>query len=72
MPDDEGLFPIVQEAVQHKMKRQIAKAGMKNIRVHDLRHLYVKPTAKKYETAIANIFLYAYNCCTYPYEIGDK
>lgn len=35
MPDDERLFPIVQEAVQHKMKRQIAKAGVKNIRVHD-------------------------------------
>ena len=35
MPDDKRLFPIVQEAVQHKMKRQIAKAGVKNIRVHD-------------------------------------
>ena len=51
MPDDERLFPIVQEAVQHKMKRQIAKAGVKNIRVHDLRHPYVKPTTK-------NIYLY--------------
>lgn len=36
--DDERLFPIVQEAVQHKMKRHIAKSGVKNIRVHDLRH----------------------------------
>lgn len=36
----------VQEAVQHKMKRQIAKGGVKNIRVHDLRHPYVKPTTK--------------------------
>ena len=41
MPDDERLFPIVQEAVQHKMKRQITKAGVKNIRVHDLRHSHV-------------------------------
>ena len=41
MPDDERLFPIVQEAVQHKMKRQIAKARVKNIRVHDLRHSHV-------------------------------
>ena len=32
MPNDERLFPIVQEAVQHKMKRHIAKAGVKNIR----------------------------------------
>ena len=41
MPNDERLFPIVQEAVQHKMKRQITKAGVKNIRVHDIRHSYV-------------------------------
>ena len=41
MPNDERLFPIVQEAVQHKMKRHIAKAGVKNIRVHDLRHSHV-------------------------------
>lgn len=41
MPDEERLFPIVQEAVQHKMKRQIEKAGVKDIRVHDLRHSHV-------------------------------
>lgn len=41
MPDDERLFPIVQEAVQHKMKRHIEKAGVKQIRVHDLRHSHV-------------------------------
>lgn len=41
MPEHERLFPIVTEAVQHKMKRQIEKAGVKNIRVHDLRHSHV-------------------------------
>ena len=41
MPDTERLFPVVQEAVQHKMKRQIELAGVKNIRVHDLRHSHV-------------------------------
>ena len=41
MPEDERLFPIVQEAVQHKMKRHIEKAGVKKIRVHDLRHSHV-------------------------------
>jgi integrase len=41
MPDNERLFPIVQEAVQHKMKNQIKKAGVKDIRVHDLRHSHV-------------------------------
>ena len=37
-PDSERLFPIVCEAVQHKMVRHIQKAGVKKIRVHDLRH----------------------------------
>ena len=41
MPEDERLFPIVQEAVQHKMKYQIAKSRVKRIRVHDLRHSHV-------------------------------
>jgi integrase len=41
MPDNERLFPIVQEAVQHKMKRQAEKAGVKKIRIHDLRHSHV-------------------------------
>jgi len=40
-PDDERLFPIVQEAVQHKMKRHISLADVKRIRVHDLRHSHV-------------------------------
>lgn len=41
MPENERLFPIVQEAVQHKMKHQMEKAGVKKIRVHDLRHSHV-------------------------------
>ena len=41
MPDNERLFPIVQEAVQHKMKRHIEKSGVKYIRVHDTRHSHV-------------------------------
>lgn len=32
---------MVAEAVQHKFKRNIAKAGVKKIRVHDLRHSHV-------------------------------
>ena len=41
IPDNERLFPIVQEAVQHKMKHQMEKAGVKKLRVHDLRHSHV-------------------------------
>lgn len=40
-PKDQRLFPVVAEAVQHKMKRHIEKAGVKKIRVHDLRHSHV-------------------------------
>lgn len=41
IPDNERLFPIVAEAVQHKLKRQCEKSGVKKIRVHDLRHSHV-------------------------------
>lgn len=37
----ERLFPVVAEAVQHKMKRNMEKADVKKIRVHDLRHSHV-------------------------------
>lgn len=40
-PHDARIFPMVAEAVQHKMKRNIEKAGVKKIRVHDLRHSHV-------------------------------
>lgn len=32
------IFPVVAEAVQHKLKRQAEQAGVKKIRVHDIRH----------------------------------
>ena len=41
MPDDERIFPIVDEAVQHALKRHAEKAGIKRIRVHSLRHSHV-------------------------------
>lgn len=40
-PADERLFPVVGEAVQHKMRRHIEKAGVKKIHVHGLRHSHV-------------------------------
>lgn len=38
LPADERIFAVVPEAVQHVMKRHTDKAGVKYIRVHDLRH----------------------------------
>ncbi len=37
-PNDARLFPIVAEALQHTMRRHIARAEVRKIRVHDLRH----------------------------------
>lgn len=41
LPGDERIFPVVAEAVQHKLKREVEKAGVKKIRVHDFRHSHV-------------------------------
>lgn len=41
IPDDERIFPIVAEAVQHMLKNHADKAGIKRIRVHSLRHSHV-------------------------------
>ena len=38
LPENERLFPIVAEAIQHKLKRYCVKAGVKRIRLHSLRH----------------------------------
>ena len=39
--EEQRLFPVVQEAVQHKLKREIEKGNLRKIRVHDLRHSHV-------------------------------
>ena len=38
LKDQDRLFPVVQEAVQHALRRRIKKYGLKKIRVHDFRH----------------------------------
>ena len=66
LPTDR-IFHLTKSFLHHEMTRGAGKAGVKRIRIHDLRHPYVKPTTKNMKTAIANIFLYAYNCCSYPH-----
>jgi integrase len=41
LPEHARLFPVVREAVQHKMQREVAKTGVRSIRVHDLRHSHI-------------------------------
>ena len=36
LPEDERIFPMVHEAVQHKLKQVVQKTGVKKIRVHDI------------------------------------
>ena len=40
-PDSERLFPVSARAVQKMMGNHMEKAGVKKIRVHDLRHSHV-------------------------------
>ena len=64
LPEDERIFPMVHEAVQHKLKQVVQKTGVKKIRVHDIRHshaaflinkgvqpLMIKPVKIIYQTA---------------------
>lgn len=47
---DERIFPITKNYLHREMDRGSAQAGVKRIRIHDLRHPYVKHTTKKYNS----------------------
>ena len=42
------IFTITKSYLHHEMDRGAKAAGVKRIRIHDLRHPYVKPTTKKF------------------------
>ena len=42
------LFRFTKSYMEHNLISGIKKSGVKRIRLHDLRHPYVKPTTKKY------------------------
>ena len=46
------LFPISKSYLHHEMDRGSKESGVKRIRVHDLRHSYVKPPLKKSKTSV--------------------
>lgn len=48
--EDERIFTISKSYLHHEMNRGSKISGVKRIRVHDLRHPYVKPTTKKFIT----------------------
>lgn len=46
---NDRLFPITKNYLYREMQRGCKETGVKSIRIHDLRHPYVKSTTKKYE-----------------------
>mgnify|MGYP000420964595 CR=1 FL=1 len=46
--DGDRIFPISKSYLHHEMDRGSKAASVKRIRIHDLRHPYVKPTTKKF------------------------
>ncbi len=42
------LFPISKSYLHREMERGCKETGLQKIRIHDLRHPYVKPTTKKF------------------------
>ena len=44
------IFPVTKSYLHREMDRGAKAAGVKRIRIHDLRHPYVKPTTKKFIT----------------------
>lgn len=47
---DQRIFEMTKSYLHHEMDRGAKAAGVKRIRIHDLRHPYVKPTTKKFIT----------------------
>lgn len=47
---NERLFHFTKSHMEHCMAAGIEKSGVKRIRLHDLRHPYVKPKTKKFIT----------------------
>lgn len=43
---DERLFPVTKSFLSHEMIRGCKNTGVKKIRIHNIRHPYVKPTTK--------------------------
>ena len=47
---DERMFRFTKSYMEHEIIRGIKASGVKRIRLHDIRHPYVKPTTKKFIT----------------------
>ena len=50
LDENDRIFQISKSYLHHEMDRGVKLSGVKRIRIHDLRHPYVKPTTKKFIT----------------------
>ena len=60
LQEDDRLFPITKYYLEHEMQRGIKESGVKQIRVHDLRHPYVKHTTKIFSLRLMDFQAQAY------------
>ena len=58
--EDERIFTISKSYLHHEMNRGSKVSGVKRIRVHDLRHPYVKHTTKIFSLRLMNFQAQAY------------
>lgn len=49
------LFPYTKSFFEHEMMRRTKGGKVKRIRLHDIRHPYVKPKTKKYESFLCPV-----------------
>ncbi len=57
---DDRLFPITKSYLYREMQRGCKDTGVKRIRIHDLRHPYVKHTTKIFSLRLMNFQAQAY------------
>ena len=72
---DSRMFPISKSYLHREMDRGCKQTGVKRIRIHDLRHPYVKHTTKKYNSekqktqAIkVDLIAWVFRFCTFNYS----
>ena len=58
--EDERIFQVTKSYLHHEMDRGAKAAGVKRIRIHDLRHPYVKPTTKIFSLRLMDFQAQAY------------
>ena len=69
------IFPVTKSFLYKEMERGCKLSGVKKIRIHDLRHPYVKHTTKKYnsekqktQATKMNLIAWVFRFCTFNYS----